>query len=321
MKTLFDKMPGKQMPVKDVTRALAHMWEDQSVEEEETRASQMNIVLHFGLDLESKKALSDFEATLRLSEKFPCRILALCPREYSEREAYLEAKLYSHCHIDGKGQNQSCGEAIILGYAISEAKYLENQLSLWLENDLPTYYWINHLPEDVVEQKYLPITATSTRTFFDSAVEGVGYDGIEWPDEQKVVDLAWYRILPIRQSLGQYLSGYKCSELTEGLCRVVVRCGSVYEAEARQLLKWFEAALNACVDEAQEIVFVTEGCSGSKDMEVEWEFNGDKMFRFQYDKDGHRGSISANFCGSKIEHMMDIHPLAMEQTLQAALFY
>ncbi len=52
MKDLIDELPGLDLPVGEVTDRLELMWEsDASGSPSAFRASQMNVVLHFGWDV------------------------------------------------------------------------------------------------------------------------------------------------------------------------------------------------------------------------------------------------------------------------------
>tara|TARA_A100001015_G_scaffold12737_1_gene14995 strand:+ start:785 stop:946 length:162 start_codon:yes stop_codon:yes gene_type:complete len=52
MKDLIDELPGLELPVGEVTDRLELMWESDALDSPSAfRASQMNVVLHFGWDV------------------------------------------------------------------------------------------------------------------------------------------------------------------------------------------------------------------------------------------------------------------------------
>ena len=52
MAELINALPGVELPVREVTSRLASMWDSGPSDSPlESRASQMNVVLHFGLDV------------------------------------------------------------------------------------------------------------------------------------------------------------------------------------------------------------------------------------------------------------------------------
>ena len=52
MKDLIDELPGLDLPVGEVTDRLELMWESDTLDSPSAfRASQMNVVLHFGWDV------------------------------------------------------------------------------------------------------------------------------------------------------------------------------------------------------------------------------------------------------------------------------
>lgn len=323
MASLFDVMPGSRMDIRTVSANLSEMWKMQDVDETLARASQMNVILHFGLDMEQDMARKYFEGVLRLGQKFPCRILALCPYRIDESRPLLEAKLFCQCELKaGLHHNAAC-EAIMLGYAISHEHYLENQLSIWLENDLPTYYWVNHLLEDVLSPKDLPIMKFAARTIYDSGQAPHLYRNIYGKDVGQTADLGWYRTLPIRQPLGQFFSGYRCSELTEALEGVEVRHQSHVHFEAQHVLNWLEHALQGCSKLPLKVKFSLQELPPHEGMtlSIKFNFTNGKEFGFTYNEDTHQAQISASLYGSKFNQVFEIHEQSLEETLQAALFF
>ena len=120
------------------------MWEaDASLgSPSEFRASQMNLVLHFGLDVNEADARARFDTVIRFAQRYPSRIIVLCPTR--EEGAGMRAKLFSQCYIGETHREMCCCEACCC-YK-SKPGYLANQVSIWLEGDLPRYHWFMVCP-------------------------------------------------------------------------------------------------------------------------------------------------------------------------------
>ena len=129
------------MPVGEVTEALLHMWDpipgaEPGSAPSEFHASQINLILHFGLPTTEEEARERFETAIRFTQRHPSRIIVLCPSEESSEGTLMEGKLFSQCFIGNSRREMSCCEALILGYCMTESDFLGSQVSLWLETDL-----------------------------------------------------------------------------------------------------------------------------------------------------------------------------------------
>ena len=126
MDRIIDSLPGVTMPVEEVTSTLTKMWDSlQQTEgqETETRASQLNLVVHFGLSTTSDEAKEIFDTAVTFAQEYPCRIIVLCPSGTATRDSGFEGKQYecTDCHdphssnvnkflllSDTKGPNAPC---------------------------------------------------------------------------------------------------------------------------------------------------------------------------------------------------------------------
>ena len=59
----------------------------------------------------------------------------------------------------------------------------------------------------------------------DSAIADLGVFSFDWPRRNAVHDLVYARLLPVRQSIGQLLSGYEPVALISGLRSATVTQG------------------------------------------------------------------------------------------------
>ncbi len=328
MPELIDVLPGVELPVKEVTERLATMWEtDPTSSPSEFRASQMNVVLHFGLDVTPEEARERFEALVRFAQRYPSRIIVLCPTRES-MGGTMTAKLFSQCYIGESHREMCCCEALLLGYKSEDFGYLSNQVSIWLEGDLPTYHWFSGVPAHRIEKYFDNLLIGVRRCVYDSSIEPDDFSEIKWPDPQRVRDLAMARLLPVRQSIGQFLSGYEIEGLCRGLKRVTVKHCSSMSGEAMRLMEWVKSCLCDCdkceLCAAMRSEFVIEPCSCEDEscvLSLEWSYDDERYLKWRKLADGSRGEIDA-YLGKSKEHIpTNVKPLAPEQALAEALFF
>ncbi len=326
MRTILESLPGILLPVAEVNRQLGRMWQpgqEGSGAPSEFRASQMNLILHFGVHTSSEDARTCFDQAIEFSQRYPSRIIVLCPEECPGGERFLEAKLFAQCYIGHAPRTMCCCEALMLGYPPGDSGDLENQISIWLENDLPTCYWFHRVPADRVREHYLPFTKGMRRILYDSSVEGPDYREIPWERADRVKDLASARILPIRQSIGQYLSGFDPDLLAEGVRGVEISAPESLSGEAGSLCRWMRGCLESAgvdgpVEEKLEV--------SAKDKPIlagRWILEGgDHHFSFELDLEQSRGCLKSKFGSSVTESWpFETHLLGARETLSEAVFF
>ena len=103
--------------------------------------------------------------------------------------------------------------------ALGCARILENQVSICLSTDLPLYYWAHRFSEAAKLADYRYLLNTARRILIDSATAPADALSYAWPQPEKVRDLAYARLLPVRQSVGQFLGRYPVESLAKGLWR------------------------------------------------------------------------------------------------------
>ena len=144
--SIFECLPGQVMPLEELMDTLSSMWRVSPEHAAEApsgfRASQMNLVLHFGIKTATEEALARFDTAIRFAQKYPCRLVVLSPEGEAKGSPQLRAKLFSLCYIGKTAREMCCCEALILGYSAGVADLLKDQVSIWLEADLPIYYWL-----------------------------------------------------------------------------------------------------------------------------------------------------------------------------------
>jgi hypothetical protein len=254
MASPFEALPGLEVPVGDIARSLARLWEGGPAEGAagqpgglaEFRASQMNLVLHLGLPTTPDDAWAQFNAALRFTQRYPARILVLSPRAEGGADLAMRAKIYSECFIGKSRRERNCIEAVLLSYPQEQRQFLEDQVSIIVEADLPIYYWVHRLSQVHRIATYQWLLRNSRRFLFDTAVSAPAARSYAWPRPEGFRDLVHARLLPVRQAIGQFLSAYPPEAIARGLQTVVVACHPDYAAEGRVLLAWARVRLEAC---------------------------------------------------------------------------
>lgn len=327
MSSIFDIMPGLEMPIPLVTETLTKMWQMDQVKDIGSvfaRSSQMNIVLHNGLYASHSRALELFDNAVSFAKKYPCRIVVLCPEKARGDDIHLTGKLFSQCYIDKNVREQCCCEALILGYTTDDAAFLKDQVSLWLENDLPSYYWINEITPGAIKKHYLPLAELCGNVIYDSAVEADGIKDIHWSKHQRIADLALMRLLPVRQSLGQFLSGYPKEALVSKLEQVMVEYSENWYAEGCQLLAWFGDALKKCAQSEEEFkvkFILMKGSGEGSFLKARWLYSDRKFFEWHYDCERKISEIAAKFDKEKSIYPLHLRGMSSAEALAAAIFY
>ncbi|WOO41659.1 glucose-6-phosphate dehydrogenase assembly protein OpcA [Rubellicoccus peritrichatus] len=328
--TIFDLLPGQVMQVSEFSPILSKMWsvamEPGQKPPSEFRASQMNVVLHMGLRTPPEEAHERFQTVIEFAQKYPCRIIVLCPmgREHSDR--LLQGKLFSQCYIGDDLRDMCCIEAIIVGYPTREAGFLSNSVSVWLENDLPTYHWFNRVPAERIEQYHMDFVKHTSRVVYDSSIETEDFSKIPWPRAEAAKDLAHARILPVRQNIGQFLSSFAPQKLIEGLKAVTVRHNERRVGEANNLLKWASCCLETCAKSNKVELTAALTCDLSpKDsdncLELEFSYDNESHFLWTHKTGCDVASVTADFGTGRISIPMQVSFLKGEKALSEALFF
>jgi hypothetical protein len=329
--SIFANLPGIEVPVADIASTLSDIWEmpfaDFSVVPSEFRATQMNLILHFGLGTEAAEAREIFEVALRFSQRYPSRIIVLCPEDRAREGMLMSAKLFSECYIGKSGRDRSCCEAIILAYPLDERGFLENQVSILLDSDLPTYYWQHHFEAPECLTNYGFFLNISRRVVFDSRREASEVRNIQWPKPEMVRDLASAAILPIRQAVGQFLSGFSPRELASGLKVARVCHSDASAAEAACLLEWVRSCLTACrvkmEDGSGEAEFTT--CRSEKRdgfvLEIHFDYDDARFFRWVAHRESKIAEIDADFGRGPTHLPTKLKFFSAEAALAEAFFF
>lgn len=322
------------MSVSDVTRTVRQMWDttsaDGSPPPSDFRASQMNLVLHFGTRTSLPEASEIFNTAIEFAQRYPCRVIVLCPREQSDNDEAepLQAKLFSQCYVGTNLRELCCCEALMLSYPLNTSELIDHAVSVWLETDLPVYHWFHRVPPSRIDQYYHAFLSRSRRVLIDRDVEGDTFDHLKLPEGGRLVDLAQARTLPIRQNLGQFLSNFRPASLVDGLLRVEVRARVGYKGEAYNLLEWLRKALAACAQRAgvgEMPISYRVGPledTAANTLEVQWSYRQQTRYlEWEYNARAQTGRLACDFGIGRFQHPLHIEPLGKAQSLAEALFF
>src|SRR5678815_3293925 len=170
----------------------------------------------------------------------------MCPLLTDVAEPLMQAKIYGECFLGKSKSDKRCVEFVMLSYSRAARPYLENQVSISLSTDLPLYYWAHRFSASGRLADYRYLLSRANRVLLDSAIAPPDALTYPWPNPSATRDLVYCRLLPVRQSIGQFLAAYDPATLVDGLNRVTVSHAEPLAAEARVTLAWLRRRLAAC---------------------------------------------------------------------------
>lgn len=328
MKDIIDALPGLDLPVGEVTQRLERMWEaDVPGSPSSFRASQMNLVLHFGWEVSIKEAKERFDAVVKFAQRYPSRIILLCPSR-AITDGSMRAKLFSQCYIGASHREMCCCEVLMLGYQPDKCGYLANQVSVWLEPDLPSYHWFSGVPSARIREYYTNLLVGVRRSIYDSSYESEDFKLLDWPRPDRVGDLASARLLPVRQAIGQYLSGYEISQLCGNLDSVTVRHSGGMSGDGMRLMEWIQDCLGdceACGDaSASKAQYTIEAYSDDEidcSLSLEIVYKDARSFKWRKLSGGMLAEVEDSLGQATEKFTSRIKSLSPDQMISEALFF
>ncbi len=329
MPEIFNALPGQEVSVSGISKALARMWaggEEKSSGPadagESGKATQVNFVLHLGYYTTAADALLQFQIAVEFSRRYPCRVVVLCPMRLDEAGQDFRAKIYGECTPGKTKGDIRCCEFVMLSYPMASRRYLENQVSVCLSTDLPLYYWAHNFSSSVRLNDYKYLLSRSKRVLFDSALAPEDMTDFVWPRPEVVRDLAYARLLPVRQAIGQFLSGFAPALISSGLGGVTVRHGAAHAAEAHGLAVWARSRLLDCGANG-ELAYEVGAGQGMPATAIELSFHYTNGQHFSWRGDTCKGcaQFKASIGGAQSELAIAFGLLGPAATLAEAMFF
>jgi glucose-6-phosphate dehydrogenase assembly protein OpcA len=250
--------------------------------------------------------------------------VVLCPLRGDESgHAEMRAKIYGECHLGKSKSDKRCVEFVMLSYTQSARRFLENEVSICLSADLPLYYWAHRFTASVRLADYRFLLSRARRVMLDSSVAPEGALAYPWPNPKGLRDLAYSRLLPIRQTIGQFLASYAPETLVAGLRGVVVEHEPALAAEARVLLGWFARRL-AASGAKEDLPVRADALPGNAGRRLGVRFEYDdpsRHFRWSGDLATRHASFDAEFGSGRTQLPAAVSLLAPEAALSEAMFF
>ncbi|WP_414665076.1 glucose-6-phosphate dehydrogenase [Horticoccus sp. 23ND18S-11] len=329
MPAIFDALPGIEVPVGAISKSLAAMWTDNvadgrpTLEADDAKATQVNFVLHLGLNSTPADATRQFETVVKFSQRHPSRIVVLCPLLDDVPEPQMRAKIFGECFLGKSKTDKRCVEFVMLSYSHSARPFLENQVSISLSTDLPLYYWAHKFSASGRLADYRYLLSRAKRVLIDSAIAPPDALTYPWPNPSATRDLVYCRLLPVRQSIGQFFAAYDPARLVEGLKRVTVLHTSGLAAEGRVLLAWLQRRLAACGQVPEQATMATATLEGDRGcLGVNFDYaDGKRTFRWTGTLSTGQALFEADFGTGRTRLPAAVSLLAPETSLSEAMFF
>ncbi len=330
MSVIFDALPGIEVPVSAISKSLAQMWAESAAygrpapETDGAKATQLNVVLHLGLNTTPEDAKVQFEVISAFSKRYPSRIVVLCPLHNDVPTLEMRAKVYGECHLGKSKTDKRCVEFVMLSYSRAARPFLESQVSVCLSTDLPLYYWAHRFSASGRLADYRYLLSRAKRVLIDSAVAPADALTYPWENPAALRDLVYSRLLPVRQSLGQFLAVYAAERLAEGLKTVTVSHDAALAAEGRVATAWLQRRLAACGAELDAVKYVTTPLAqdAGAGLKVSFEYaQPEKYFRWSGDFAAGHGLFEADFGSGKTTLSAAASLLPPATALSEAMFF
>lgn len=328
MPDIFNALPGIEVPVGSISKSLGKMWSDTAASggaapaSEDSKATQVNFVLHLGLNTTAADAVRQFHTAVEFSKRYPSRVVVLCPLGKDAGITEMRAKVYGECHLGKSKSDKRCVEFVMLSYPRNARQFLESQVSICLSTDLPLYYWAHRFSDMAKLADYTYLLTRAKRVLIDSSIAPPDALTYPWPRPETLRDLVHARLLPVRQSLGQFLSRYPMSALCEGLQTVALSHDAAHAAEGRVLLGWLKERIGQCGSNQAVFSVTPRAGKSSGRFALKFTYAGGKK-KFAWHGDLARGTalFEADFGTGRTTLPAAVSLLAPEAALSEAMFF
>ncbi len=330
MPAIFESLPGIEVPVSAISGHLAELWTNSDAEgrsaadADDARATQLNVVMHLGLNTTPEDAAAQFRVISAFSKRYPSRIVVLCPLHMDVAATEIRAKVFGECHIGKSKSDKRCVEFVMLSYSRSARPFLESAVSVCLSTDLPLYYWAHSFSTSSGLADYRFLLGRSKRVLIDSARAPADALTFPWPNASGLRDLVYSRLLSVRQGVGQFLSIYPPALLVAGLRAVTVQHEAALVAEGRVLSNWLRRRLAACGADAAQVNFIvaTRPAHMRAGLVVSFEYaTAGRRFRWSGDFAASHALFEADFGSGATTLSAATSLLNPENALSEAMFF
>lgn len=288
---------------------------------EDAKATQVNFVLHLGFATTPEDAATQFQTAVSFSRRDPCRVVVLCPLPDESTEGEMRAKVYGECTLGKSKGDTRCCEFVMLSYPRNKRQFLESQVSICLSTDLPLYYWAHRFSTSARLAEYSYLLTRARRILIDTAIAPPDVLTYPWPKPDAFRDLAYARLLPVRQSIGQFLSRYPVGVLAGGLRSVAVGHGAGHPAEARVLLGWARERILACGATGAEFTCKPDAMMPAEAVGLSFAYDNGRSFSMQADFAQGRADFAADLGSGRNVLTAPISLLGPESALSEAMFF
>jgi len=327
MSEIFNALPGLEVPVGAISKSVAQMWSDiaesgrAAPASDDVKATQLNLVLHFGFATTEQDALEQFQTVLSFSKRYPSRVVVLCPLKNDHGVTEQRAKIYGECFLGKSKGDTRCVEFVMLSYPFSARARLEDQVSICLSTDLPLYYWAHRFSQSRRLADYTYLLTRAKRVLIDSSLAPDDALTYPWPGPKALRDLVYSRLLPVRQTIGQFLARYAPEKLVDGLRKVKITHGPKLCAEARVTNGWLPRRLVACGADLNVVEFLAES-DGEGQMALSFEYaEPSKFFLWRADFTLRHATFEADFGSGRATLPAAVSLLSPELALSEAMLF
>ncbi|HYP16839.1 MAG TPA: glucose-6-phosphate dehydrogenase assembly protein OpcA [Opitutus sp.] len=327
MPEIFNALPGLEVTVGSISRGLAQMWEQTAASgraapsSDDVKATQVNVVLHLGFQTTVDDARAQFQTMLRFAQRYPSRVVVLCPLREDAGATEMRAKIYGECFLGKSKGDTRCVEFVTLSYPLAARARLEDQVSICLSTDLPLYYWAHRFSTSSRLADYTYLLTRAKRVLLDSSIAPADALTYPWPNPASLRDLVYSRLLPARQTVGQFLARYEPAVLAEGLRSVTVLHGPDLAAEASVSTGWLRRRLAACGAQVDQIRFERQP-AGAGVLGIQFGYaDSGKFFRWQGDLQARHALFEADFGAGPAKLPAPVSLLSPEMALSEAMFF
>lgn len=326
MSEIFNALPGIEVPVGSIKHSLSRMWDETAAAggdaplHDDAKATQVNFVVQLGLQTTVEDAVEQFRTVVGFSRRYPCRVVVLCPMPDGATDTEIRAKIYGECHLGKSKGDTRCCEFVMLSYASTARPFVEDQVSICLSTDLPLYYWVHRFASSARISQFRYLLNRSKRVLLDSAISPEDALTFSWPRPEIVRDLAYARLLPVRQTIAQFLSAYAPATIVNGLTGVTLAYQPAVAAEARVLAKWLKERLVDCGASSDLAVETRERAEGVS-FDLGFSYSNNQHFRWLGDLAHGSGDFEADFGAGKTTLPTAVSLLSSEVALGEAMFF